>query len=81
MAIVSSKEGATFIFGSWVCDANGQGGFNSHLANPKGLEASMLAAGQDMDTPADGLGKTQLCDPIGSCTSHLSAIPHPPINA
>ena len=28
------------IFGSWVCTANGLGGFNSHLANPKEPETS-----------------------------------------
>jgi hypothetical protein len=33
-------EGTTFIFSSWICVANGLGGFNSHLANPKELEAS-----------------------------------------
>ena len=26
-------RGATFIFGSWVCVANGSGGFDSHLTN------------------------------------------------
>jgi hypothetical protein len=26
-------EGTTFIFSSWICIANGSGGFNSHLAN------------------------------------------------
>ena len=26
-------QGATFIFGSWVCIANGSGGFDSHLTN------------------------------------------------
>ena len=32
------NEGTTFIFGSWVCIANGSGGFKSHstnLMNPK----------------------------------------------
>ena len=33
-------EGTTFVFGSWICIANGSGGFNSHLAESKGLEAS-----------------------------------------
>ncbi|RLN16537.1 uncharacterized protein C2845_PM02G16410 [Panicum miliaceum] len=28
-------EGTIFTFGSWVCVANGSGGFNNHLANPK----------------------------------------------
>ena len=26
--------GTTFVFGSWVCIANGSGGFSSHLINP-----------------------------------------------
>ena len=32
-------QGGTFIFGSWVCVANGSGGFDSHLANPIQQEA------------------------------------------
>ena len=32
-------QGATFVFGSWVCITNGLGGFDSHLANPTTLEA------------------------------------------
>ena len=27
-------QGATFVFGSWVCVADGSGGFDSHLTNP-----------------------------------------------
>jgi len=30
------EEGTTFIFGSWVCIANVNGGFNSHLTKPRG---------------------------------------------
>ena len=30
---VTPPQGATFIFGSWVCVANGSGGFDSHLTN------------------------------------------------
>jgi hypothetical protein len=26
-------EGTTFVFGSWICVANGLGGFNSHLVD------------------------------------------------
>jgi len=26
-------KGTTLIFGSWVCTANGSGGFDSHLTN------------------------------------------------
>jgi hypothetical protein len=32
------EEGTTFTFASWVCNANGSGGFNSHLVNPSELE-------------------------------------------
>ena len=34
-------QGATFIFGSWVCVANGSGGFDSHLTNSPTLKISM----------------------------------------
>ena len=33
-------QGATFVFGSWVCVANGSGGFDSHLTNPPMLKAA-----------------------------------------
>ena len=33
-------QGATFVFGLWVCVANGSGGFDSHLTNPPTLKAT-----------------------------------------
>ena len=30
--------GTTFVFGSWVCIANGSGGFSSHLIDPASTE-------------------------------------------
>ena len=30
---MAPPQGATFVFGSWVCVANGSGGFDSHLTN------------------------------------------------
>jgi hypothetical protein len=32
-------QGGTFVFGSWICVANGSGGFDSHLTNPIEPEA------------------------------------------
>jgi hypothetical protein len=32
-------QGATFVFGSWVCVANGSGDFDSHLTNPPTLKS------------------------------------------
>ena len=36
---MAPPQGVTFVFGSWVCVANGSGGFDSHLANPIKPEA------------------------------------------
>ena len=33
------NAGTSFIFGSWVCVANGSGGFSSHLINPTNTRA------------------------------------------
>ena len=33
-------KGTTFIFGSWICVANGSGGFDSHLTNSPTLKAA-----------------------------------------
>ena len=32
------SAGTTFIFGSWVCTANGSGGFSSHLIDTTGMK-------------------------------------------
>jgi hypothetical protein len=48
------KEGSTFVFGSRICVANGQGGFNSHVANPRKPEAPSLIFSQDVDTLTGG---------------------------
>ena len=37
---MTPPRGATFIFGLWVCVANGSGGFDSHLTNPPTLKAA-----------------------------------------
>ena len=35
---MAPPQGTTFIFGSWVCVANGSGGFDSHLTNSPALK-------------------------------------------
>jgi hypothetical protein len=37
---MAPPQGATFVFGSWVCVANGSGGFDSHLTKPPTLKAT-----------------------------------------
>ena len=49
---MAPPQGATFVFGSWVCVADGSGGFDSHLTNPPMLkditsESSNKLAGSD----------------------------------
>ena len=37
---MAPPQGATIVFGSWVCIANGSGGFDSHLTNSPTLKAA-----------------------------------------
>src|SRR6185436_2407824 len=37
---MTPPQGATYIFGLWVCVANGSGGFDSHLTNSPTLKSS-----------------------------------------
>jgi hypothetical protein len=73
-------EGTTFTFGSWVCIANGSGGFNNNLANPKKPEASALTSSRDIDNLAGDIGGIKPFDLIGSYASHINANPHPSIS-
>jgi hypothetical protein len=42
-------EGTTFIFGFWICVANGLGGFNSHLVDSRKPDASTSTRSSDLD--------------------------------
>jgi hypothetical protein len=42
-------EGRTFIFGSWICVANGLGGFNGCLVDSRKPEASTPTRSSDPD--------------------------------
>jgi hypothetical protein len=55
-------EGTTFIFSSWICVANGLGGFNTHLANSKEPEASSSTPSSDLDDFIDNLDDMLLPD-------------------
>jgi hypothetical protein len=55
-------EGMTFIFGSWICVANSLGGFNSHLANSKELEASLSTSSSNLDDFINNLDDMLLPD-------------------
>ena len=50
---VALPQGATFVFGSWVCIANGSSGFDSHLANPITLEAISSESCNDLSRSDD----------------------------
>jgi hypothetical protein len=52
------EEGTGFVFGSWVCIANGFGNFDRHLVNPREPEASTPTSSCDIDELINNLGKT-----------------------
>jgi hypothetical protein len=55
-------EGTTFIFGSWICVANGLGGFNSHLIDSRKLEASTATRRNNLDSFINDLDELLLPD-------------------
>jgi hypothetical protein len=55
-------EGTTFIFGSWICVANGSGGFNSHLADSRKPEAFAATRQSNLNKFIDNLD--EFCTPI-----------------
>jgi hypothetical protein len=55
-------EGTTFIFGSWICVANGLAGFNTHLVNSRKPEASTSTRSSDLDEYIDNLDELLLPD-------------------
>jgi hypothetical protein len=55
-------EGTTFTFGSWICVANGLGGFNSRLANSREPEASSSTPSSDLDELINNLDDLLLPD-------------------
>jgi hypothetical protein len=48
-------EGTAFIIGSWICIANGSGGFNSHLADTSEPKASATTRCSDLNEFIDNL--------------------------
>jgi hypothetical protein len=48
-------EGTTFIFGFWICVANGSSGFNSHLVDSRKPEASAATRRSNLDSFIDEL--------------------------
>jgi hypothetical protein len=55
-------EGTTFIFGFWICVANGLGGFNDHLADFRKPEASRPTRCSDLVKFVDNLDELLLPD-------------------
>jgi hypothetical protein len=55
-------EGTTFIFGSWICVANGLGGFISHLVDSRKPETSPATRCSNLDSFINDLDKLLLPD-------------------
>src|SRR6185369_11505061 len=54
--------GTTFVFASWVCIANGLGGFNSHLANPMESEPRSPASRNNLGEFVENSGEILLLE-------------------
>ena len=50
---VAPPQGTTFVFGSWVCVANGSDGFDSHLTNPPKLKATTSESSNKLARSSD----------------------------
>jgi hypothetical protein len=59
---IALDEGTTFVFGSWICIANGLGGFNSHVAESGKPEASTPTRHNDLDEFIDNFDELLLPD-------------------
>ena len=55
-------RGTTFFFGSWVCIANGSGGFDSHLANSREPEAFPVRRSNAADDHVGNLSEMMIPD-------------------
>jgi hypothetical protein len=53
-------EDTTFFFPSWICVANGSGGFNGHLADSRKPEAFATSRCSDLDEFVDNLDELLL---------------------
>jgi hypothetical protein len=53
-------EGTVFIFGSWICVANGSDGFNGHLADSRKPKAFAASRCSDLDEFVDNLDELLL---------------------
>jgi hypothetical protein len=58
-------EGTTFIFGSWICVANGSGCFDGHLADSRKPEAPAASRCSNLDEFIDNLDEFLLPDLAG----------------
>jgi hypothetical protein len=54
---IALEEGATFVFGSCVCVANGAGDFLRYLVDTRKLEASAPKSRRNIDDLVDDLGE------------------------
>jgi hypothetical protein len=58
----NSMASLSFIFGSWICFANGLGGFNCHLVDSRKPEASTSTRSSDLNKFINNLDELLLLD-------------------
>ena len=64
-------EGTTLVFGSWVCMANGSGGFSSHLVTPNSPKPKTIIQPAGICEIADLDGKRALLELSSDATENV----------
>jgi hypothetical protein len=68
------EEGTSFLFGSWLCVADGAGGFTSYLAYSARTSSLPLASSSEASGDlADKLGNLMIADPISSRADNVES--------
>src|SRR5579859_5474025 len=68
------EEGTAFLFGSWLCVADGAGGFSSYLAYSASTSTLPPASSPEAsDDLTDKLGDLAITDPIASRVSNAES--------
>ena len=76
---VAFSQGDTFVFGSWVCIANGAGSFQRYLTLTPDPESGFVTLPEaSTDQLAENFGEILLSDPIRELEPEFESNPTPP---
>jgi hypothetical protein len=76
---IAIEEGAMFVFSSWVCNADGLGGFSSCLTYPVSSLPHPASSSKALGVHVDKLGNLEIADLISTrvCNAESKPVPGP----